>query len=388
MTKSSPYGEASIATLEIQSAKLLAEFESFGARRIEPAIVQPAGAFLDRMGEDLRKRTYVFTGPDGSEFCLRPDLTIPAAQYYLADAPACDRSMKLCYAGPVFRHDPASPETPGQSLQAGVECFNSATTAAADVEVLLLTHKALESAGLKSATITFGDAGLLRALLEAQGLPAHWIAKIRRHAWHRERLHALLQRLTSGVAVDNQFVASLKDHPPERARQVLRDALDLGGIKIIGTRSFDEIADRFIERASEAASARLTQQAAQLIEKFLSLRSTADKAVAFLNELSREASITLANPLTDLSERLALLEKAGLDLTKLEFASQFGRNMEYYTGFVFEFRAAAATDPMAGGGRYDDLLTSLGAPRRTPSIGLAVFCDRLATAIARQSGAP
>lgn len=387
MTKSSPYGAASIATLESQSARLLAEFEAYGAHRIEPAIVQPAGAFLDRMGEDLRKRTYVFTGPDGSEFCLRPDLTIPAAQFYLTEAPACDRSLKLCYAGPVFRHDTAAPDTPGQSLQAGVECFNTASTVASDVEILLLTHKAVASAGLKSATITFGDAGLLPALLSALGLPAHWIAKIRRHAWHRERLHALLERLRTGAIEDNQFVASLKDHPPEQARQVLRDALELGGIKLIGTRSFDEIADRFIERASEAASTRLSSQAANLIESFLSLRTNGSKAVASLTDLCRTASVTISKPLSDLLDRLSLLEKAGLDLARMEFAGQFGRNMEYYTGFVFEIRAATATDPIAGGGRYDDLLSALGAPKRTPSIGLAVFCDRLAAAIARQGGA-
>jgi histidyl-tRNA synthetase len=34
--------------------------------------------------------------------------------------------------------------------------------------------------------------------------------------------------------------------------------------------------------------------------------------------------------------------------------------------------------PIAGGGRYDNLLTVLGSPVPTPAVGLAVFGERLA----------
>lgn len=382
MTNPSPYGTASISTLERQTASLLTEFEAFGAERIEPAIVQPADAFLDRMGEELRSRTYVFTGPDGTELCLRPDLTIPAAQAYLAHTPLCDRSVKLCYAGPVFRHDPSASDRPGQSLQAGVECFNAPNTPEVDSDVLWLTHKALLSAGLSKAAITVGDVGLFRSLLNALNLPPHWISKIRRNAWHEDRLAKLLDRLGKGAAEENQFVASLKEHSPEQARTVLRDALGLGGISIIGTRTFDEIADRFLERAAESAAARLSPKAANAIKSFVSMKSSADKVVASLTALCREASVNIEKPIADFTNRTSLLASRGLDLGELEFAGQFGRNMEYYTGFVFEFRADGIAAPVAGGGRYDDLLSALGAPMRTPSIGLAIFCDRLAAAVA------
>jgi len=381
MTSPSPYGTASIAALETQTASLLSAFQAFGAERIESAIVQPADAFLDRMGEELRSRTYVFTGPDGTEICLRPDLTIPAAQVYLSRTPACDRAMKLCYAGPVFRHDPSAPNQTGQSLQAGVECFNTPGTPETDVEIMLLAQKALSGAGLAESAVTLGDVGLFRALLEALRLPPHWISKIRRHAWHRERLHALLQRFADGVAQDNSFVASLKDHTPEQAREVLRDALVLGGIKTIGTRSFDEIADRFLEKAAEAAAARLAPEAARLIESFLSLATPADRAVDAIHVLCKSASVNVDAPVSELSARLSRLSSAGLGAGTVAFAGQFGRNMEYYTGLVFEFRANNVPSPVAGGGRYDDLLTALGAPKRTPSVGLAIFCDRLAAAV-------
>jgi ATP phosphoribosyltransferase regulatory subunit HisZ len=105
MIATPPYDAPTLIALETQTAALLDVFKSYDAERIEPAIVQPADAFLDRMGEDLRRRTYVFTGPDGTELCLRPDLTIPTCQAYLVRTPNADRAAKLCYAGPVFRHD-------------------------------------------------------------------------------------------------------------------------------------------------------------------------------------------------------------------------------------------------------------------------------------------
>ena len=67
MIAAPPYDAETIAALEAQTASLLDVFKTYGAERIEPAIVQPADAFLDRMGEELRRRTYVFTGPDGTD---------------------------------------------------------------------------------------------------------------------------------------------------------------------------------------------------------------------------------------------------------------------------------------------------------------------------------
>ena len=100
MIAAPPYDAETIAALEAQTAALLDVFKTYGAERIEPAIVQPADAFLDRMGEELRRRTYVFTGPDGTELCLRPDLTIPTCQAYLARVPECRPRHEALLRGP------------------------------------------------------------------------------------------------------------------------------------------------------------------------------------------------------------------------------------------------------------------------------------------------
>ena len=63
-----------------------AVFERAGFEQIAPDIIQPADIFLERSGEDIRARTFVFTDPSGAEMCLRPDLTVPACRYHLSHA--------------------------------------------------------------------------------------------------------------------------------------------------------------------------------------------------------------------------------------------------------------------------------------------------------------
>ncbi len=378
MIASPPYDAATISALEAQTASLLAEFAAYGAERIEPAIVQPAGAFLDRMGEELRRRTYVFAGPDGTELCLRPDLTIPAAQTYLARVPGGDRPLKLCYAGPIFRHDPAQPQSPGQSFQAGVENFNAVDSAAADIETLLLTHKSLARTGLRHSEVTLGDVGLFASLLDALALPMHWRAKLRRHAWNPARLDEVLMQLTSPSTTGNEFFARIGTLPPLEARVALLGALAQDGIKPIGFRTIDEITDRVLECAVDASTARLPQSTAALITSFADVKVPATQAIDTLHRLTRSAAVSIDPAIDALQQRFDLLTKSGFDFAKATFASRFGRNMEYYTGFVFELRPASATSPVAGGGRYDNLLTALGAAKPTPAIGLAIFGERLA----------
>ena len=63
-------------------------------------------------------------------------------------------------------------------------------------------------------------------------------------------------------------------------------------------------------------------------------------------------------------------------------AARFGRNMEYYTGFVFELwsRDSEGSVQVAGGGRYDTLLEALGAKRPVPAIGCALRTERVLAA--------
>ena len=133
---------------DARAEALLASFERAGYARVAPAILQPAEPFLDLSGEDIRKRMYLTTDPQGRELCLRPDLTIPVSRDYLA-SPAAGKPQGFCYLGPVFRH---RDEGAGEFLQAGIESFGRGDTAAADAEMLALGLDATAHYGLDAPT--------------------------------------------------------------------------------------------------------------------------------------------------------------------------------------------------------------------------------------------
>ena len=73
------------------------------------------------------------------------------------------------------------------------------------------------------------------------------------------------------------------------------------------------------------------------------------------------------------------LAARGLDMDKIAFSASFARNLDYYTGFVFEAREAGTVDadPGVAGGRYDRLLSTLGSTNEIPAVGAAIWIERL-----------
>jgi len=63
----------------------------------------------------------------------------------------------------------------------------------------------------------------------------------------------------------------------------------------------------------------------------------------------------------------------------LRFSTAFGRGFDYYTGFVFEITDPKGSgEPLVAGGRYDGLLTRLGAAEAISAVGFAIWIERLA----------
>jgi ATP phosphoribosyltransferase regulatory subunit len=137
-----------------------------------------------------------------------------------------------------------------------------------------------------------------------------------------------------------------------------------------------------MEQAAEAAALRLDKQAVALIERVLSVEGSARGSLTAIRALLKKSGIALDAPLGAMEARIDALEKLGVDEKRVEFAARFGRNMEYYTGFVFELWSRDAEGPVqiAGGGRYDQLLRTLGAERDVPAVGCAVRSERVLAA--------
>ena len=104
-----------------------------------------------------------------------------------------------------------------------------------------------------------------------------------------------------------------------------------------------------------------------------------DQASAALRALADDAQLDLDVALDAFDTRAGFIAARGVLLDQVMFSARFGRNLDYYTGAVFEFRRKgdASGRPLVGGGRYDRLLQTLGASGPVPAVGCAVFIDRL-----------
>jgi len=359
---------------------LVAAFARAGYMRVSPAILQPAEPFFDLSGEDMRRHMYLVTDTAGREFCLRPDLTIPVARHYLSSNAAPHRAG-FCYLGPVFRDSGA---TSGEFLQAGIESFGRADTAAADAEVLALGIEATAHYGLAAPRIVIGDVALFSALITALDLAPAWKRRLLKDFNRKATLTQDLERLTlAGRQNRSEYqgvLAAFANANPKAAQALVTDLLSIAGKSAVGGRSIVEIADRFVEQAELGASNALPSETCALIGRFLAVAGTPSKAAAALRALAAEARVALGPALERFESRIAALAGRGVDVDRIEFATAFGRGVDYYTGFVFELHdpAARVDGQLVAGGRYDGLLSRLGSPQPVAAVGFAVWIERLA----------
>jgi ATP phosphoribosyltransferase regulatory subunit len=352
---------------------------------VAPSILQPAEPFLDLSGEDIRKRMYLTTDPQGRELCLRPDLTIPVSRDYLA-SPTAGRPQGFCYLGEIFRH---RDDGPSEFLQAGIESFGRPDTAAADAEMLALGLDATAHYGLGAPDIRIGDVALFSAVVAALELAPAWKRRLIKDFNHKTSLAHDLDRLSisaSHARPEYQGVlAALAGSDPKAAHALVTDLLSIAGITAVGGRSVGEIADRFLEQAALGAQTSLPRETRALIEKFLAISGDPDEAAAELRAFARQtfvpqAKIALDAALDLFESRTGFLAARGVDVARLRFSTAFGRGLDYYTGFVFELHAASphANGPLVAGGRYDGLLARLGSAGPIPAVGFAAWIERLA----------
>ena len=364
-------------------ANILAALVAAGYPRAEPAVLQPADVFLDMAGEDIRGRIFLTTDPSGTEFCLRPEFTIPVCRDYLA-SPQAGRAASFSYLGSVFRQRPGAPP---ETAQAGLEDFGRGDREAADADILWRTLEAAKAGGGGDALdLRIGDTGLFNALLEALDLPPAWLRRIRKGHMRGDPLADTLDGRASDAAPAHAGVlAALTGSDRSNARALVEDLLSIAGIVSVGGRTAGEIADRFLEQAAMRADMGVSPEKRGILERFLAIAGEPDASLAAMRALARETGLDLSRAFNVFEQRLGFIATHRIDLDKLAFAARFGRNLDYYTGFVFEAYdpASADTRPVLGGGRYDRLLRSLGAGQDIPAVGAAIWCDRLGKGASR-----
>jgi ATP phosphoribosyltransferase regulatory subunit len=359
--------------------KLLGKGRTF----VEPPILQDAELFLDLAGEDLRRRMFLTPSADGVELCLRPDYTIPVCLHHLTSGNP-KRAGEYAYLGPVFRQ---RPNETGEFLQAGVESIGRTDATAADADCLVLAREAVALFDLDQPSIKLGDSSLFAAVLDALAIPNIWRRRFARAFGDPLRLRSVIDRAggedEADAAAHAGFLAALEGVDHSSARRVVDDLLAIAGFTAFGGRSAAEIADRFLEQAALEAGGGIGEAASAVLDDFLAIGGDPASAASAVADLSRQAGLDLGPVLDQFKRRNAALEKRGVDLGTVAFASDFGRRLDYYTGFVFEFSDPKRSDgmPVVGGGRYDRLLSRIAVPDGSgddiPAVGFALWLDRL-----------
>jgi ATP phosphoribosyltransferase regulatory subunit len=363
--------------------RILTVFELSGFVRTDPAILQPADIFLDLSGEEIRQRLFLTADAEGRELALRPEFTIPVARQYL-ESLSVGKPHSYCYSGPIFR---VRPGESSEFIQAGIESFGRTDREAADAEILARALEALNSAGAGDVDVRLGDVGLFGALLDGLALAPLWVRKLKRAFAKGALTHetlTVMAEFVPPVSEHSGLLGTLEGQNPRAARAFVEDLLKIAGISSVGGRSAAEIAERFLDQASNEAAGSLSMEARTILARYCDIEGEPDNVSSELRALSEEAGLKLDAALDAYDARIGFIAARGIKLEELIFSTRFGRNLDYYTGSVFEIRRKGMPEskPIVGGGRYDRLLQSLGAAQSIPAVGCAIFIDRLAEALA------
>ncbi|WMT91439.1 ATP phosphoribosyltransferase regulatory subunit [Pelagibacterium sp. H642] len=345
-------------------ASLHALISAPGVTVSTPPILIPPAAYFDLAGEELGARMILTQGPDGSEFCLRPDFTLPIAIEHIATGAATPAAYG--YLGPVFRQ---RADGPAEFDQGGLELLALPDADAALGRVIAFARAVIDIYGVTAPTIRMGDIDLFETILAACDMPDVWRPRIRARYGHPEAMAGLLDRL----ADPKPPAAGPAGLAEGDIAEWVRELMLTNGLSLTESRSPEEIAQRYLEKQALEA-AHVPGQSIDLLRNYLAISGPADKALAAIESLASATGINLAAALSTTRRRLAQL-RDGL-LGHVLFDAGFSPRLDYYTGITFEVTGAGGL-VLVSGGQYDRLLRRLGAPEDIPAVGCAVWADRL-----------
>ncbi|MDQ2872984.1 MAG: ATP phosphoribosyltransferase regulatory subunit [Candidatus Eremiobacteraeota bacterium] len=271
------------------------------------------------LGEKLMQQTFRFTDPLGASLALRTEMTTPIARVVSSRLRQASLPLRLSYVAPAFRYEEPQLGRMREFTQAGAELIG-APGVGADAEALFMAIETLDAVGLSDARFDINDAAIVDGVLESTGLEG------------------------DDVFACKQLIAARN---------------------LVGLRAFERV--RAVNDRHFETLVRLTM-----------LRGGED-VIALARSICRTGSSKAA--LERLEDVLARAARLGLrDRINIDFALL--RDLEYYTGFVFEGYIRDLGFSLCGGGRYDALLPRFGLD--VPAVGWMIGVERILLALERR----
>ena len=334
---------------------MLAQFIESGYEPVTLSILQPSSPFIDRMGPEMQRRLFTFTDPAGEPLCLRPDLTIPTALEHLRRG--IGGANRYCYQGTAFRYQPRGSGKPEEFTQLGIEIIGETMSDthqkdANEAEVFEQILKIIIATGVSRFEIVFNDSSHLADKVNEYDFSEAFKSQLKRRLLQSDSLDDIQQTLTTR--------AQNEAPPPNPLRM-----------------NFEET-DNIIGRSGAEIMARLERKQQESQNNANDLKELNRMRVDLEKQSEGKADLPdFARPL--IQQAMAL----GCHEDQLVYAPNLGQKMAYYTGLFFEIHVPALQEKrvIASGGRYDDLLFSLGATQPVPAIGGAIALERLQEAM-------
>ena len=177
------------------------------------------------------------------------------------------------------------------------------------------------------------------------------------------------------------MLAALAGSDRKAALALVTDLMSIAGTTNVGGRTVAEIADRFLEQSTLKGGA-LPRDALGIIKRFLAIAGDPDDSIARLRALAEDAKLDITVAIDQFESRVGFMAARGIDTGLTRFSTSFGRGLDYYTGFEFELHAKRdslgnGVEPLVAGGRYDGLMTQIGAASPIPAVGFSVWIEAL-----------
>jgi ATP phosphoribosyltransferase regulatory subunit len=308
---------AEAAKVEALRRLLLDLYQSYGYELVTPPLIEFLDSLLTGTGSDLNLQTFKLVDQlSGRTLGLRADMTPQVARI---DAHLLNRHgvTRLCYAGSVVHARASITSSSREELQVGAEIYGCASLNA-DFEAISLLLQTLRLAGLERVYLDLSHAGVLAGILADLSLAPEQM----------ETLYGLLQ------TKDRPSLATWSQALPTDCAKALLALTHLNG------------------PSSEV------------------LKKARQGEFALPNNLKvQESLLQLEALLTSIAE-LEPATEISIDLADL-------RGYQYHTGVMFAAYIADLAQPIARGGRYDQVGAAFGRAR--PATGFSLDLLTLAS---------
>ncbi len=261
----------------------------------------------------LAARTYQFSDGKGERLALRPDATAQVAKILSGRLKKENLPGRYCYCCRSFRDFDLRRGEAREFQQFGAEILGR-DGFEADRDLLIFMFEMLECCGLEKYIVDLGHVGVYQGLISELDLEPRLERKIRK-CIHRKNQTELAEAIASS------------DLDDDRKEALVSLPLLYGGEEV-----FDEA------------------------NKIQNQSKKTDQALLYLEKIYHELA------------QAGLSEAISVDLGVV-------RDLDYYTGLVFEALVPGTGKPVVGGGRYDELYSSYGVVM--PATGLALEVERI-----------